>query len=183
MNVGWSASESGKDKATLASEQHLKDLLEPTVEAIGFELIRVRYTGGKKPVLQIMAERADGSMSVEDCADLSRELAAVLDVEDPIAGEYSLEVSSPGVDRPLTRLKDFDNWAGFEAKLELREPVDGQKRFRGMLDGIEGNEVRLETKEFGILGFSFDMIDKAKLVMTDELLKETLKKQKAPTGE
>lgn len=145
-------------------------IIEPTLEALGFELVRVAYGGGDRAVLQIMAERPDGSMSVDDCARISRELSVLLDVEDPIETAYTLEVSSPGVDRPLTRLKDFERWAGFDAKVELLEAVDGRRRFRGRLAGTDGDRVRLSLDGGEEIGFAFDTIAKAKLVMTDELL-------------
>ncbi len=153
-----------------ALDDELDALLTPTIEAMGFEVIRVRLMGNSPQVLQVMAERPDGTISVDECADISRAVSAVLDVEDPVSGNYTLEVSSPGIDRPLTRLKDFDRFDGFEAKIELKQAVEGQRRFRGRLDGVEGDEVRLATDQ-GILGFALEMIDQAKLVMTDELLK------------
>ncbi|MEN8723695.1 MAG: ribosome maturation factor RimP [Alphaproteobacteria bacterium] len=153
-----------------ALDDELEALLTPTIEAMGFEVIRVRLLGNSPQILQIMAERPDGTISVDECANISRAVSAVLDVEDPVSGNYTLEVSSPGIDRPLTRLKDFDRFDGLEAKIELKQAVDGQRRFRGRLDGVEGDEVRLVTEQ-GILGFALEMIDQAKLVMNDELLK------------
>jgi len=153
-----------------ALDDQLDDLLRPTIESMGFEVIRIRLMGSSPQVLQIMAERPDGTISIDECADISRAVSAVLDVEDPVSGNYNLEVSSPGIDRPLTRLKDFERFDGYEAKLELRQSVDGQRRFRGTLDGVEDGEIRIAT-EHGILGFALEMIDQAKLVMTDELLK------------
>ena len=144
-------------------------LIEPTVEALGFELVRVRFTTGDQPTLQIMAERPDGTMVVEDCVELSRTLSTVLDVEDPIRGNYNLEVSSPGIDRPLTRRKDFERWAGFDTKVELAVPLDGQRRFRGILKGIEGGDVLLET-DIGPVALTYDDIEHAKLVMSDALI-------------
>lgn len=153
-----------------AIDDQLDDLIRPTIESMGFEVIRVRIMGSSPQILQIMAERPDGTISIDECADISRAVSAVLDVEDPVSGNYNLEVSSPGIDRPLTRLKDFERFDGYEAKIELRQSVDGQRRFRGTLDGVEDGEVRLATDQ-GILGFALEMIDQAKLVMTDELLK------------
>lgn len=152
--------------------QHVSELIEPTVEALGFELIRVTYGGGRKPTLQIMAERPDGSMSVEDCAKLSRELSMLLDVEDPISGEYMLEVSSPGIDRPLTRKKDFERWLGFDAKVEMNFALDGRRRFRGVLKALEGDTICMETDE-GPVELALGDVSKAKLVMTDDLLAAT----------
>ena len=147
----------------------IEELVTPAAEALGFEIVRVSIGGGGRVKLQIMAERADGSMTVDDCAALSREVSAVLDVEDPISGEYMLEVSSPGIDRPLTRLKDFERFAGFEAKLERREAIEGRRRFRGRLEGVESGSVVLRMEDETV-AIPFEEIDKAKLVLTDELL-------------
>ncbi len=152
----------------------ITEIIEPSVKALGYDLVRVKMLGHKRPVLQIMAERPDGSMSVEDCEAISRTVSALLDVEDPIAEEYSLEVSSPGIDRPLTRLEDFARYRGFEARIDLKEAVDGRKRFTGRLDGVEGGEVRIETKQHGVLGLDPDMVLDAKLVLTQELIDETM---------
>lgn len=143
---------------------------------MGFAIVRVRVMGGKRPTLQVMAERADGSMTVEDCAELSRALSAALDETDPIEGEYALEVSSPGVDRPLTELAHFARWTGFEAKLELDRLVEGRKRFSGVLAGVDGDNVVIELKgedEAALIPFSW--IAEARLVLTDELMKASLK--------
>ncbi|WP_448203742.1 ribosome maturation factor RimP [Azospirillum sp. sgz302134] len=149
----------------------IEQIITPSVEAMGYEVVRVQLTGGQRMVLQVMAERADGApMTVEDCADLSRAISAVLDVEDPIKSAYTLEVSSPGIDRPLTRLKDYERFAGFEAKLETRLAVDGRKRFKGMLKGVEDGLVCLETEQ-GAARLEFDNILRAKLVLTDELIR------------
>jgi ribosome maturation factor RimP len=149
-------------------------LIAPAVEDMGYEIVRVVFSGKVKPVLQVMAERADrAAMTVDDCADISRTVSALLDVEDPVSGTYTLEVSSPGIDRPLTRRADFDRFAGFEARLETHEPVDGRKRFRGRLLGIAGDAVRLTPtdKPAGSeVSVPFVAIKKAKLVLTDELL-------------
>ncbi|TNE67125.1 MAG: ribosome maturation factor RimP [Alphaproteobacteria bacterium] len=150
-------------------------IIEKTVEALGFELVRVTYGGGRKPTLQIMAQRPDGTMSVDDCATLSREVSLILDVEDPLPGEYLLEVSSPGIDRPLTRPKDFERWLGFEAKIELGMQIDGRRRFRGRLVSYEGDKLTLDTDE-GSVTVDYDDIAKAKLILTDELL-EAVQKQ------
>lgn len=158
-------------------DQRLAALLTPTIEGMGFDLVRLRLMAGKRATLQIMAERPDGTMEVEDCADLSRQISAVMEVEDPIANEYTLEVSSPGIDRPLTRLKDFDRWEGHEAKLETAEMIDGQKRFRGILAGTEGTEVLIEIEQ-GTIGLEFDWLADAKLVLTDDLITESLRRSK-----
>ncbi|MCW2235602.1 ribosome maturation factor RimP [Azospirillum canadense] len=149
----------------------IEQIITPSVEAMGYEVVRVQLTGGQRMVLQVMAERADGAaMTVEDCADISRAISAVLDVEDPIKSAYTLEVSSPGIDRPLTRLKDFERFAGFEAKLETRLAVDNRKRFKGMLKGVEDGLVCIETEQ-GAARLEFDNILRAKLVLTDELIR------------
>src|ERR1700749_249623 len=155
----------------------LEPIIEPVVEAAGYELVRLRLIGGKTKTLQIMAERPDGTMNVEGCAELSRALSDFLDAEDPIEGEYNLEVSSPGIDRPLTRLTDYARWAGHEAKLELLAPVDGRKRFRGKLLGLDGQDVIIETQgqRYAI---PFRGIAEAKLVLTDALIAEDLKARK-----
>lgn len=137
---------------------------------MGYELVRVRLTGGGRPVLQVMAERVDGAaMTVEDCAEISQGLSALLDAEDPIAGAYTLEVSSPGIDRPLTRARDFERFAGFEARVETREAVGGRRRFTGRLLGLQDGRVVMAVAE-GRVELPFDAIGKAKLVLTDELL-------------
>jgi ribosome maturation factor RimP len=164
-------------------DQRLAEIVEPTVKGMGFELVRLRLMGGRRPTLQIMAERPDGSMEVEDCAGLSRQLSVVLDVEDPIEGEYTLEVSSPGIDRPLTRLQDFDRWEGYEAKLETAEPVDGRKRFKGVLAGTQEDEVLIDVEDEsigGTIGLKFDWLSDARLVLTDELITESLRRSKRP---
>ena len=152
--------------------RRLEAIVGPTIEAMGYELVRVLVTGGRRPTLQIMAERADGSgMSVDDCAGISRTISAVLDVEDPISGEYTLEVSSPGIDRPLTRLKDFRRYAGFEARVDLAEPIEGRKRFNGRLIGVdEADRVLVETEPGVQEALPFEGIARAKLVLTDELV-------------
>lgn len=149
----------------------IEQIITPSVEAMGYEIVRVQMSGGVRAILQIMAERADGApMTVEDCADISRSVSAVLDVEDPIKTAYTLEVSSPGIDRPLTRLKDYERFAGFEAKLETRIAVDGRKRFKGMLKGVEDGLVSIDTEQ-GAAKLEFDNILRAKLVLTDDLIR------------
>ncbi|HYF86287.1 ribosome maturation factor RimP [Azospirillum sp.] len=149
----------------------IEQIITPSVEAMGYEVVRVQISGGQRSILQIMAERADGApMTVEDCADISRSVSALLDVEDPIREAYTLEVSSPGIDRPLTRLKDFERFAGFEARLESRMAIDGRKRFKGMLKGVEDGLVCVDTEQ-GPARLEFDNILRAKLVLTDELIR------------
>ncbi|CAK0767494.1 Ribosome maturation factor RimP [uncultured Gammaproteobacteria bacterium] len=150
--------------------QQIERLIAPQLTALGYELVRVVIIGGKHPSLQIMIERADQEpMTVEDCATASRALSAVLDVEDPMVGSYLLEVSSPGIDRPLTRLSDYQRFVGHEAKIEVRETVGGRRRFRGLLHGVEGQEVRVATPE-GPVSILFDNVLRAKLVLTDALV-------------
>jgi ribosome maturation factor RimP len=164
--------------AKAAIDRRLAAIVAPTIEGLGFELVRLRLMGGKRAVLQIMAERPQGGIEVDDCARISRAVSAVLDVEDPIAGEFVLEVSSPGIDRPLTRLKDFETWEGYEARLETTEAIDGRKRFKGVLQGVEGGEVLIAIAE-GTIGLQFDMLADAKLVLTDALVAESLAGRKA----
>ena len=155
-------------------DRRLAEIVRPTVEGMGFALVRLRLMGGKTKTLQVMAERLDGRMEIEDCAELSRALSAVLDVEDPITDEYNLEVSSPGIDRPLTRLEDFARWEGYEARIETEEAIEGRRRFKGLLAGVEGSEVLIEIDE-GVVGLEFDWLGDAKLILTDELVAESLK--------
>lgn len=157
-------------------------LAEPVIEDLGLRLVRVVISGRDGGTVQIMADKADGIITVDDCAIISRNLSPLLDVHDPMPGGYHLEISSPGIDRPLVRASDFEDWAGFEAKIETKEMIDGRKRFRGNIEGFEDNEVRIEAvvegfKEPVLMGFPVDLIDNAKLVMTDELLKAALGKK------
>ena len=163
--------------AKTAMDQRLSEIVTPMIEGMGFELVRLRLMAGETPILQIMADKPEGGIEVDDCAEISNTLSAVLDVEDPISGEYNLEVSSPGIDRPLTRLKDFDRWAGYEAKIETTELIDGQRRFKGQLAGTEGDEVLVEIAQ-GTIGLKFDWLSDAKLVLTDELIRDVLKARK-----
>lgn len=158
-------------------DRRLADIVRPTVEGMGFSLVRVRLMGGRRSTLQVMAERPDGRMEIDDCAELSRALSAALDVEDPIDGEYSLEVSSPGIDRPLTRLEDFDRWKGWVAKLETDALIDGRKRFTGTLEGLDGDAV-LIALDGGPARVPFAALSDAKLVLTDALIEASLKAQK-----
>ncbi len=164
--------------AKAAMDKRLAEILAPVIEDMGFELVRIRLMGGNTPTLQLMAERPEGGIEVDECARISTAVSAVLDVEDPILDTYTLEVSSPGIDRPLTRLKDFDTFEGYEAKLETSELIDGRKRWRGILAGIEGDEVLINIDE-GTVGLKFDWLAEAKLVLTDELIKEMLRARKA----
>jgi ribosome maturation factor RimP len=164
----------------------LEALIAPSLDAMGYELVRVQLQGQQRLTLQIMADRKDGAMmAVEDCADISRALSALLDVEDPITGAYTLEVSSPGIDRPLTRAKDFEQWAGFETKLEAIQPIEGRKRFRGKLLGLDdaGNvRLAIETgsgggEATGEVVIALSNVRAAKLVLTDELIAATITDQ------
>ena len=164
--------------AKAAIDRRLAEVVQPVIEGMGFELVRVRLMGGKTKTVQIMAERPDGGIDVDECAQISTAVSAVLDVEDPIAENYTLEVSSPGIDRPLTRLKDFDNWQGYEAKIETTEMVDGQRRFKGELAGVAEDEVLLTIPQ-GTIGLKFDWLSDAKLVLTEDLIREMLRQKKA----
>jgi ribosome maturation factor RimP len=164
----------------LAAE--IAGLAEPVLADLGFRLVRVVVSGRNGATVQIMAERPEGTITVEECAEISRRLSPVLDVHDPMKGQYTLEVSSPGIDRPLVRPSDFDAWAGYEAKIEMKELISGRKRFRGVLEGIEGEEVRIEVEldQLGrqVIGLPLGLIDEARLVLTDELIRETLRRTK-----
>jgi len=164
--------------AKAAIDRRLAAVVQPTIEGLGYELVRLRLMGGKRNTLQIMAERPEGWIEVDDCARISRAVSAVLDVEDPIGGEYVLEVSSPGIDRPLTRMKDFERYEGYEVKIETAEAIDGRKRFKGVLAGVQDGEVLIEIPE-GVIGLDFDLLADAKLVLTDELIAESLAGRKA----
>lgn len=171
-------------KTRTPKDDRVLELADPIAEALGMEIVRVRVMGGKKTTVQVMAERLDGGMDVDNCARLSRGLAEVLDEVDPIAGEYDLEVSSPGIDRPLTALPHFERWEGFEAKLELDRLVEGRKRFRGLLAGTEDETVLIDLKgetETAVIPFAW--IADAKLVLTDALVDASLKARDQAAGE
>ncbi|MFO1137906.1 MAG: ribosome maturation factor RimP [Paracoccus sp. (in: a-proteobacteria)] len=167
--------------AKTAIDRRLAEIIGPVIEDLGFELVRIRLQGGKTATLQIMADRPEGGINVDDCSDISTAVSAVLDVEDPLEDAYHLEVSSPGIDRPLTRMKDFATFEGYEARLETNQPIDGRKRFKGILAGTEGDEVLLNIEEAGethTIGLNFDWLSDAKLVLTDELIAEMLRQKK-----
>lgn len=170
--------------AKTAIDRRLADIVGPVIEGLGFELIRIRLMGGSGKVtrtLQIMADRPDGGIGVDECGAISTAVSAVLDVEDPIEDNYVLEVSSPGIDRPLTRLKDFEVWKGWEARIETTEMIDGRRRFKGVLAGIEGEEVLIEIEDQGqdvTIGLQFDWLSDAKLILTDALIAEMLRQRK-----
>ncbi len=163
--------------AKAAIDRRMAEIVTPVIEDLGFELVRIRLMSGKATTLQIMADKPDGGIEVDDCAEISNAVSAVMDVEDPILDEYTLEVSSPGIDRPLTRLKDFETFEGYEAKLETAELIDGRRRFKGELAGVEGDEVLINIEE-GTIGLKFDWLSEAKLVLTDDLIKEMLRQRK-----
>jgi ribosome maturation factor RimP len=157
-------------------------LAEPVLVDMGFRLVRVAISGRDGTTVQIMAERPDGTITVQECAEISRNLSPVFDAHDPISGHYTLEISSPGIDRPLVRPSDFEDWAGYEAKVELKEAISGRKRFRGVLEGVEDGEVRLEVQldQVGlqVIGLPIGMIAEARLVLTDDLVREALRRSK-----
>ncbi len=157
-------------------------LAEPVLGDLGFRLVRVTLSGHNGATVQIMAERPDGTITIEECAEISRQLSPVLDAHDPMPGSYALEISSPGIDRPLVRRSDFDDWIGYEAKLETRTLIDGRKRFRGLLQGLDGDETRIEIEDDQagrrIVNLPIANIAEARLVLTDELVREALRRGK-----
>ena len=168
--------------AKSAIDRRMAEILTPVIEDMGFEGASIRLMGGKSNTLQIMVERPNGGIEVDECALVSTAVSAVLDVEDPLEDPYALEVSSPGIDRPLTRLKDFENWEGYEARVETTEMIDGRRRFRGLLAGVEGDEVLVNIEEGGetiTVGLHFDWLSDAKLILTDELIRDMLRARKA----
>lgn len=167
--------------AKTAIDRRLAEIITPVIEDLGFELVRLRLQGGKTATLQIMADHPDGGINVDDCGQISVAVSATLDVEDPIEEAYHLEVSSPGIDRPLTRLKDFAAFEGYEARLETNQAIDGRKRWKGILAGVEGDEVLINIEESGeeqTIGLNFDWLSDAKLILTDELIREMLRQKK-----
>ena len=161
----------------------IAELAEPVLESLGFRIVMVRIIGGQGPIVEIMAERPDGTMSIEDCKAVSLNLSPLLDVHDPMPeASYRLQVSSPGIDRPLVRPSDFDTWAGYEAKIEMKELISGRRRFRGVLEGFDEGEVRIEVDIPGqgrqVLGLPIALVAEAKLVLTDELVRESLRRAK-----
>lgn len=163
----------------------LAELVEPMLDGLGFRLVRVEVSGRDGKTVQVMAERPDGTITIEDCEEISRAVSPVLDVADIVSDSYRLEISSPGIDRPLVRPSDFVDWSGSEAKIELAQPVEGRKRFRGWLEGFEDGEVLLKA-DLGdegqkVIGLATGMIASARLVLTDELVREALSRAKAKT--
>lgn len=172
--------ESGRLDAAPFNVDRLGHMIAPTLEAIGYGLVRVLVSGRHSPTLQVMAERLDGQpMSVDACAEISRALSALLDVEDPISGSYTLEVSSPGLDRPLVKAADFDRFRGRTAKIEAHRSRAGRRRFQGRLAGVSEGEVRLETPE-GPVSIALDDIARAKLIVDDAMLKGSLRREANP---
>ena len=159
----------------LADIAALTRLIEPEAKALGFDLVRVAMIGGASdPTLQVMAERPDTrQLTIDDCADLSRRLSDMLDAADPIETAYRLEVSSPGIDRPLTRLKDFEDWKGHEARIKLAEPIEGRKQLTGTLEGIEGDKIAIDVNGFRPMAVPFASVSSAKLTLTDKLIAAT----------
>jgi ribosome maturation factor RimP len=154
-------------------------IAEPVIEGLGYRLVRVKISGQDGLTVQIMAERPDGTMAIEDCEKVSRDLSAVLDTFDPLPGAYRLEISSPGIDRPLVRANDFDDWQGHEVRIELKEAVSGRKRWRGEIEGLIDGEVRVvcEVEGLGLqtVGFPVALVAEARLVLTDDLVRDALR--------
>ena len=159
----------------MADIAELTRLIEPEAHALGLALVRVAMFGGKSdPTLQVMAERPDTrQLDLSDCEVLSRRVSEVLDASDPISEAYRLEVSSPGIDRPLTRLKDFADWQGFDARIRLAEPIGARKQFDAHLNGVEGDTVMVYAERVGEIAIPFGQIASAKLLLTDALIKAT----------
>jgi ribosome maturation factor RimP len=166
-------------RASNPLEEKILALIEPAAADLGYAIVRIRLSGLKRKRLQIMAERvADGHMGIEDCERLSRALSPVLEAHDPVKGEYDLELSSPGIDRPLVRLEDFARFVGHEAKVELSVGIDGQRKFRGDIVGVEGGDIRL-AHERGEARFPFAQVANARLMLTDRLIEEDLRRARA----
>lgn len=169
------------EETGLASD--IAQLVEPVLASLGFRLVRIEVSGRDGKTVQIMAERPDGSMTIDDCEAVSKAISPLLDVQDIVSDAYRLEVSSPGIDRPLVRPSDFVDWAGSEAKIEVKAPIEGRKRFKGRLEGFEDGEVLIEADlgEEGnkTIGLAVALIASARLVLTDELIREALSRAKA----
>ncbi len=161
-------------------EKRILDIIEPEATSIGLEIVRIRMMGANTPILQIMAEKPDGTMDVEDCAKLSRAIGPILDVEDPIHSEYNLEVSSPGIDRPLTRAKDFANWLTHEARIEVGMPINGRKRFQGAITAESNGIVSLDLKDGSQADIAISDMIKASLIMNDRLIEDAQSRGQAP---
>jgi ribosome maturation factor RimP len=154
-------------------EKQIKDIVSPSVEKLGFEIVRVKYIDKEKPILQIMLDKDNCGIEIAECAKVSTTISALLDIEDPINNEYDLEVSSPGINRPLTRKKDFTTWEGYDVRVKTTEIIDQRKNFKGVLRGIFKNEVLLEMTE-GTIGLSCDWLDEAFLsISVEKILKDS----------
>jgi ribosome maturation factor RimP len=176
------------DEPRLVSEtgqaQAVARIVEPVLSDLGFRLVRVKVTGTNGCTVQIMAERPDGTMSVDDCEIVSRGVSPALDLDDPIGKAYHLEISSPGIDRPLVRVSDFERWDGYEARIEMRVPLGARKRFRGILRGVAENKTLIEiedapSEDERFVALPLSDLGEARLVLTDELIRESLKRGKA----
>ncbi|MCC6787716.1 MAG: ribosome maturation factor RimP [Hyphomonadaceae bacterium] len=166
-------------RATNPVEERVIALIEPTAAGLGYRIVRVRLSGNRRKRLQIMGERvSDGQMGIDDCTKLSRALGPVFDLDDPVDGEYDLEISSPGIDRPLMRIEDFERFVGFDAKCETAVPVNNQRRWKGVIQAVNGDEITLAT-EHGEAKLKFSALSDARLVLTDKLIEDDLKRAKA----
>lgn len=171
-------------RTTTPFEDKLLAMLEPASRDLGYEIVRIRVIGSRNKTLQIMAERPDGKMASIDCEKLSRGISPLLEAEDPMDGEYALEVSTPGIDRPLTRLADFDRWIGWQAKLELDRAIEGQRRFTGELAGTDGTNVCIDLDgEEDTALIPFEWLANARLILTDDLIRESLRRRGADEDE
>lgn len=161
-------------------EARVAHVVAPSIDALGYRLVRVRVTGQNGCTVQVMAERPDGTFTIEDCEAASQAISPALDVDDPIGRAYHLEVSSPGIDRPLVREEDFARWSGHEAKLETAVPIDGRRRYRGVLLGVEEGKVGIRLAEIGAdkVWLPLSEISDARLVLTDALVEESLRRGK-----
>ena len=154
-------------------DRQIKDLITPSIEGLGFNIVRVKYIDGKRPTLQIMLDKGDIGIEIAECAKVSTTISALLDVNDPIKNEYNLEVSSPGINRPLTRKKDFNTWEGYEVKIKTNEIIENRKNFKGILRGTRKSEILLEMVE-GTIGLSFDWVEDANLsISVEKILKDS----------
>ena len=158
-------------------DKKIVKIIDPVILDMGYEVVRVRMIGGETKTLQIMADRPEGGIDIDELADLSNAISLYLDLEDLFLDAYNLEVSSPGIDRPLTRLKDFEVFEGYEARIEIDQLIEGQRRFRGILAGIDENEVLINLKE-GTIGLKFNWLTEAKLILNDNLIKKMTSERK-----
>ncbi len=165
----------------MSVEQKIEELISPAMNNMGFDVVRIQLSGTKRKTLQVMAERQDqAGMTVDDCAAISRDVSAILDVDDPIAGAYALEVSSPGIDRPLVKKKDFERFAGFDARVDMNLAIEGRKKFKGKLLGLHDDLVEIRVKE-ETFELPFGDIRRAKLLLTDELLAAANQSESVPS--